>query len=620
MYHNRVIMVLNMSCPVYCRFCFRKHKECRQEPPPTRRDVVRGVEYVRASPGITEVVLTGGDPFMNRATLSCAVEGLLEVPQVQVLRLATRSVSYHPALFTERDGFWMEYLKNARQEADRRGKRIEIATHFIHPDELSVRSLDLIAELVSSGIPVYVQTPLLGKVNDRGPELVELYQRLRAAGAEMHYVFMPCSPLQGNRAYRSTVDDGMRLAAYLRGHLPDRAMPRFCTATAFGKIDWGPTGWVVEEDPDDPRYLWLRTPYTEQTFAKFAPGVDLGGVARQNAEGTLDAHFMVDLGDRRWLRGPRARATDGSSKEECAHVDVQDRISAYAAIENAGALAGDEVVRRVHSTRAELDIARAQDDLTAAIDGLRIWSQVSNVVVFSSEVDPLLEPARLRRTIDCLSTLPHVTAVRIRSRQAVVAPSGIRRRALDVLAQGNRLGAVAPVRVELELRILHHSELTTAHRHLAGLLRAHGVSVYATTPMLAGVNDGADHILALSSRCRLYGIDFHHLVVAGEPAQRIWNKDRPISTSLIIDIASELRRCGSGRELPRYVIQTAVGEVDLGLTSEVVGIDGGGSTRLRLLPFVVSDECVVEPWGELPDPIEADPDGHPIVTVPGLTL
>ncbi|MEJ2189699.1 MAG: hypothetical protein P8Y93_09865, partial [Acidobacteriota bacterium] len=31
MYRNRVIMVLNMSCPVYCRFCFRKHKECRQE-------------------------------------------------------------------------------------------------------------------------------------------------------------------------------------------------------------------------------------------------------------------------------------------------------------------------------------------------------------------------------------------------------------------------------------------------------------------------------------------------------------------------------------------------------------------------------------------------------------
>ncbi|MEJ2190042.1 MAG: lysine 2,3-aminomutase, partial [Acidobacteriota bacterium] len=145
MYRNRVIMVLNMTCPVYCRFCFRKHKECRQEPPPTRADVIRGVDYVRSSPEVTEVVLTGGDPFMNRSTLTCAVEGLLEVGHVQTLRLATRSLSYHPALFTQRDRFWMSYLENAAVEADRRGKRIEIATHFIHPDELSLRNLDLIA-------------------------------------------------------------------------------------------------------------------------------------------------------------------------------------------------------------------------------------------------------------------------------------------------------------------------------------------------------------------------------------------------------------------------------------------------------------------------------------------
>ena len=174
MYRNRVIMVLNMSCPVYCRFCFRKHKECRQEPSPTRADVIRGVEYVRSSPEVTEVVLTGGDPFMNRSTLTCAVEGLLDVEHVRVLRLATRSLSYHPALFTQRDGFWLRYLKKARAEADAKDKRIEIATHFIHPDELSLRSLDLIAELVSFGHPRLRPDPVARR---------DKRQRDRAGGA-----------------------------------------------------------------------------------------------------------------------------------------------------------------------------------------------------------------------------------------------------------------------------------------------------------------------------------------------------------------------------------------------------------------------------------------------------
>ena len=35
MYANRVIFLLNMSCPVYCRFCFRKHKESRNETNPS---------------------------------------------------------------------------------------------------------------------------------------------------------------------------------------------------------------------------------------------------------------------------------------------------------------------------------------------------------------------------------------------------------------------------------------------------------------------------------------------------------------------------------------------------------------------------------------------------------
>ena len=52
MYANRVIFLLNMSCPVYCRFCFRKHKESRNETNPTVADVRKAVDHVRRQGGV----------------------------------------------------------------------------------------------------------------------------------------------------------------------------------------------------------------------------------------------------------------------------------------------------------------------------------------------------------------------------------------------------------------------------------------------------------------------------------------------------------------------------------------------------------------------------------------
>jgi lysine 2,3-aminomutase len=50
MYQNRVIFLLNMSCPVYCRFCFRKHKESRNQANPTISDVKRPLPMCKTRP------------------------------------------------------------------------------------------------------------------------------------------------------------------------------------------------------------------------------------------------------------------------------------------------------------------------------------------------------------------------------------------------------------------------------------------------------------------------------------------------------------------------------------------------------------------------------------------
>ena len=140
-----------MTCPVYCRFCFRKHKDSRGEANPTPDDVKRAVSYIRDSPRIKEIVITGGDPFLHKENMQTAIDGLMAIPHVQTLRLATRSVSYYPHLFYSDNGFWMNYLMQKNLELQRAGKRLELATHFIHPDEISPESLDIISRFMNNG-------------------------------------------------------------------------------------------------------------------------------------------------------------------------------------------------------------------------------------------------------------------------------------------------------------------------------------------------------------------------------------------------------------------------------------------------------------------------------------
>ena len=116
MYENRVILVLHMSCPVYCRFCFRKHKECREQPPPTLEDVDTALDYLAGNDQVREVVLTGGEPLMNRKTVERSIYGLARIPHIETVRLAARTISYYPQMLRQHRDFWMRFLIKARED------------------------------------------------------------------------------------------------------------------------------------------------------------------------------------------------------------------------------------------------------------------------------------------------------------------------------------------------------------------------------------------------------------------------------------------------------------------------------------------------------------------------
>ena len=122
MYQNRVVFLLEMQCPVYCRFCFRKHKKNRKQKTPTIEDVNRAVDHVKAHPLIKEILITGGEPLLNQSNLEAALNGLINIDHVQTIRIATRSIAYYPELFLNDNRAYIQYLIKKNQDCLARGK------------------------------------------------------------------------------------------------------------------------------------------------------------------------------------------------------------------------------------------------------------------------------------------------------------------------------------------------------------------------------------------------------------------------------------------------------------------------------------------------------------------
>ena len=611
MYQNRVIFLLNMSCPVYCRFCFRKHKESRNETNPTTADVDKAVRHVQNSPSIKEVVLTGGDPFMNRANMACAIEGLMEIDHVQTLRLASRAIAYYPHMFLANDSKLLSYLKLKHLELQARGKRMEVATHFIHPDEISPQSLEIITDLVNSGIPVYVQTPFLKDCNDKGPELVRLFSLLRGAGAELHYIYIPCSPIHGNSVYWSPISEGLAAGNYLRAHLSDRVIPRICTATPIGKMDWHTSGWAVEPVADNDNFMWIRSPYTPEYFKAFAPVANELENIRINEEGTIDIQYMAQIGDPALFLGSRPPRQGGSNRQLESTDTVLQNVLKREQLAASIVDTGTDSVSRVHETRVEIAAGCTEMDL----EYIRNDERITDVVIIS-ETDAIEALSGIGKIVAVLKDIPHVNAVRLRSIYFNYSPERYTPVVIDTLAGLNKLTMVNPLRLEIETQFLTADEFNPAHARLTRLLNNRGITVYNNTPLLGRVNDTAEAIHRLAHSCRQAGIEFHHLYIAGLPIQNYWNADNPVALYDVIDIATQVRREGSGREVPRYIIRTVLGEVDFGLSSAF--FDEGRRPAVKLLPYDLSYFQAMSPGFTWPDGVREDDDGKPIVPVDGL--
>ncbi len=224
-YPDRVLIVATHTCPMYCRFCTRKRATMRRGgSPSTALDHEAMVDYVRGSPEVHDVIVSGGDPLLLPAeVLGRLVGALCEIAHVDVVRVGTRVPVTLPQRL--RDPAVVAVLREA-------GK-VWVQTHFNHPREITAEAALACRQLIDAGIPVNNQTVLLRGVNDSLPVIRELVRGLLRIKVRPYYLFH-CDPVVGAGHFRTSVWRGLEIIEGLRGHISGLAVPTYAVDGLYG--------------------------------------------------------------------------------------------------------------------------------------------------------------------------------------------------------------------------------------------------------------------------------------------------------------------------------------------------------------------------------------------------
>jgi lysine 2,3-aminomutase len=232
-YPDRVLLKLVYTCPVYCRFCFRREMVGPDgRPGLTARQRAAAYDYIRAHPQIWEVILTGGDPLVLPASrLRKAVEALAAIDHVKIIRIHTRV----PAVAPERISAEMVDAIKAP------GKATYVVLHANHPRELSEAARAACAQIVDAGIPMLSQSVLLKGVNDDAEVLAELMRAFVACRIKPYYLHH-ADLAPGTAHLRTSIRVGQELMRRLRGRISGLCQPAYVLDIpgGAGKVPIGP--------------------------------------------------------------------------------------------------------------------------------------------------------------------------------------------------------------------------------------------------------------------------------------------------------------------------------------------------------------------------------------------
>jgi lysine 2,3-aminomutase len=194
-YSTTALLLVSEVCGAYCRYCFRK-RLFRSDVKEASLDVADGLEYIKQTPEINNVLLTGGDPLMlGTPKLRWIIENLRNIDHVQIIRIGSKMPVFNPMRIYED-----KELLTLLREYSAIEKKIYVMAHINHPREITPHALKAIEALHEAGVTIVNQTPVLKGINDDPNVLGELLDKLSWAGVTPYYFFVN-RPVAGNSTF-----------------------------------------------------------------------------------------------------------------------------------------------------------------------------------------------------------------------------------------------------------------------------------------------------------------------------------------------------------------------------------------------------------------------------------
>jgi Lysine 2,3-aminomutase len=181
------------TCHAYCTFCFRWPQfSGMSDLKFAMKEAQLLFKYLSVHKGVTDVLLTGGDPMvMSASVLESYILPLLkpEFAHIRSIRIGTKSLSYWPFRFTTDED--SEQVIALFQKVIASGKNLSIQAHFNHPRELTTEAVkQAIARIRTTGAQIRSQSPILRNINDK-PELwAEMWRKQVDLGVIPYYMFI----------------------------------------------------------------------------------------------------------------------------------------------------------------------------------------------------------------------------------------------------------------------------------------------------------------------------------------------------------------------------------------------------------------------------------------------
>jgi lysine 2,3-aminomutase len=243
-YPDRVLLMPVMTCPVYCRFCFRREAVANSLLAPDALD--RALDYIRDHKEIWEVILSGGDPLiLSPRRLGDIIQALDKIDHVGVIRIHSRVPVVAPERVTE------PLLASLATET-----ALYVVLHCNHARELAPAAQVAIKAIVTAGIPMLSQSVLLKGINDDEASMTALMRALTSLRIKPYYLHHG-DLARGTGHFRTTLEAGRSLMRSLRGKLSGLCQPTYVLDIpgGHGKSPVGPEylraapdgRWMIED-------------------------------------------------------------------------------------------------------------------------------------------------------------------------------------------------------------------------------------------------------------------------------------------------------------------------------------------------------------------------------------